>query len=195
MGTAVEPGPDQPEVLARYAEAAAGTRRMIAAVSRQQLSLPTPCTEWDLQALLNHIVVLNRIVVACAVGQEPPPDTIDALGDDPVAAYDASVRALTAVLAAPGALDRTYQMPWGGTGGDTLAWELVIDLVVHAWDIGRATAHPLALGDGLCAAALAKARQLIGPQHRVPGGLGPEVVIPDSAPACDRMAAFYGREP
>jgi uncharacterized protein (TIGR03086 family) len=186
--------PPTADVLALHARAAKQVAALVAAVPSAQMGRPTPCTEWDVRALIGHVVDLNRLVAARATGAADPAPVDLAAGDDPAAAVARAHEAVTAILAAPGALDRSFAMPWGEQTGEILAWELFIDLVAHAWDLHRAVDALPPLDPALCEAALAKARELIvDAVHRVPGGIGPEVVLPAAAPVCDRFAGFYGR--
>ena len=80
--------------------------------------------------------------------------------------------------------------------GANVAQTLFADTVIHAWDIAKATGQPTSLDPGLCEAVLAWGRTVMRDEYRRPGGgFGPEVAVPASAPACDRLAAFYGRRP
>ena len=71
---------------------------------------------------------------------------------------------------------------------------LTTDVLVHTWDLARATGVAVAADDALCERALRAARAM--PEFsRAPGMIGPEVAVDESAPVADRLAAFYGRDP
>ncbi len=88
-------------------------------------------------------------------------------------------------------------MPWGETDGGSLARMLLADTVIHAWDLAKATGQPTdALDPDLCDAVVAWGRTVMRPEFRTPeAGFGPEIAISPDAPACDHLAAFYGRRP
>ena len=188
--------PTSTDVLALYARAIPIANRIVANVRPDQLDAPTPCTEWDVRALLNHTAGLNRALAAGAAGEPPPAQDADHLGDDPAAAFAAAANAAHAALRAPGGLERTYRLPWGDMAGMDLAPVYLADTVIHAWDLAKATGQPTALDPDLCEAVLAWGRTMMRPEFRTPAsGFGPELPAPAEAPVCARLAAFYGRQP
>jgi uncharacterized protein (TIGR03086 family) len=183
-------------VLELQARAAARAREVVERIRPEQLTAPTPCSEWDVRALLNHLIGLNQTFADAAAGAPLPAPDADLAGDDPVHSFASATRAAEAALNAPGALERTYAVPWGETPGGLLAWILFADLVIHAWDLAKATGQSTSLDPALCEEVLKVGRTIMRDEYRKPGGaFGPEVAVPDDAPACDRLAAFYGRQP
>lgn len=162
----------------------------------EHLAQPTPCPAWDVRALLNHLVALHRQSAASLTGGDSPDWTADLLGDDPTAAFVAAADASQAAFRAPGSLERSYPMPWGETSGEALAAMLMMDTVIHAWDLAKATGDPAALDPDLCQDVLARGQAMMKPEYRTPeSGFGPELPIPADAPPCARLAAFFGRQP
>jgi uncharacterized protein (TIGR03086 family) len=126
--------------LGRYGLASAGFERRLREV--RDWGLPTPCTGWNVRQLVNHNVRGNLNYVALLDGGAAEDflrlRDLDALGDDPVAAYDGSVRGLVEAFRQPGALERTLDYPLGKVrGGQALAIRTV-DTVIHTWDLARA---------------------------------------------------------
>ncbi|WP_227998469.1 maleylpyruvate isomerase family mycothiol-dependent enzyme [Nocardia australiensis] len=72
---------------------------LIAEIRSEQWKAPTPCTEWDVRDVVNHLVVMNLVFVALLGGTPAPERGVNHLGDDPVAAYRASAAALEAAFA------------------------------------------------------------------------------------------------
>jgi uncharacterized protein (TIGR03086 family) len=178
------------DTLALLSRATSIAQRLVDNVSPDQLGAPTPCAEWDLRALLNHAIGLNHAALTADF-----PDG-DLVGDDPGTAFADSARAAAAAFAAPGALERTVQLPWGEMTGEALAQLLVMDLTIHSWDLAKATGQLDALDPELCAETLARGQAMMRDEYRQPGrGFGPEIAVAADAPICDRMAAFFGREP
>lgn len=178
------------DTLALLSRATTIAQHLVDNLSSDQLAAPTPCPEWDLRALLNHAIGLNRSALTAAL-----PDG-DLIGDDPRAAFADSARAANDAFRAPGALERTVQLPWGEMTGEALAGLLFMDLTIHSWDVAKATGQLAALDPDLCEETLARGRTMMRDEYRQPGmGFGPEVVVPGDAPVCDRMAAFFGRQP
>jgi uncharacterized protein (TIGR03086 family) len=187
---------DPNDLITLHARAVPVAQRVIDNIRPEQLGDPTPCTEWDVRALLNHLIGLNRMAAANATGDEMPAGDDDLVGDDPRTSFAEAARGAHTAFSAPGALERTFRMPWGEVPGAGLARVAFLDLVIHAWDLAKATGRPTTLDPELCETALAIGRTIMRDEYRRPGGaFGPEVAVPADAPACDRLAAFYGRRP
>src|SRR5262249_61761810 len=82
------------------------------------------------------------------------------------------------------------------------SWSLGLqtaDLVVHAWDIARATGQPANIDPDLAGFALEWGRANLKPEFRgdesAGQSFGMEIPVPDDAPIDDRMAGFFGRDP
>lgn len=186
----------EPDVLALHARAVPIAQGTIDGIGADHLTAGTPCPDWDVRALVNHLAWLHRAFAASAAGGPPPDPAADLVGDDPKAAFADAAHAATAALHSPGALERAYPMPWGESDGESLARMLLADTIIHAWDVAKATGQPTALDPDLCEAVVAWGRTVMQPEYRTPeAGFGPEISVPANAPACDRLAAFYGRQP
>jgi len=111
------------------------------AVPDGQWGAPTPCSEWDVRALVNHVVGENRWAVPLFAGGtvEEVGDRFDGdlLGGDPVAVWDDSAAAAIAAVDDPGAMDRTVHLSFGDFPGREYAMQLLADLLVHGWDLAR----------------------------------------------------------
>ncbi|MCC6314132.1 MAG: TIGR03086 family protein [Thermomicrobiales bacterium] len=184
------------DILSLYDRALDRTRQLAANIRPDQYAKPTPCSEWDVRALLNHLADLQRMTVA-AVGGADTQQTELVRGDaDPVAAFEAAATQARGALHAPGFLEREFPAPWGSVQGSRLAGILFLDLLLHGWDLAKATDQPTELDPELCSIALAMGKAMMKPEFRQAGGaFGPEVPIANDAPVCDRLAAFYGRRP
>jgi uncharacterized protein (TIGR03086 family) len=187
------------EPIARLSRALDQTDALIARVRPEQATLPTSCRAWDVRALVNHVVHDVRQFTARVSGAPWAPHDADVIGDDWVAVYRAAADALLAAWRREGALDGTVQLPFGEVPATWLVNQQIADLVVHGWDIARATGQPTDLDPELGQVALEWARENLRPQFRGGEGsgraFGPEVPVPESAPLYDRLAAFFGRDP
>ncbi len=110
-------------------------------VKDDQWDLPTPCSDWSVRDLVNHIVYEDRWVRPLLEGQtiEQVGDKFegDLLGDDPVAAWaEASAEAMAAIEA-EGALDRTVHLSYADEKGTVYIGQLLTDHAIHAWDLAR----------------------------------------------------------
>jgi uncharacterized protein (TIGR03086 family) len=159
-------------------------------VRSEQLSLPTPCSEWDVKALTGHVIAGNQRVVERAGGQAAP------LPEDLAAAHRASAKAAQETFTAPNALTRTYQLPIGELPGTAFIELRISDLLVHAWDLAVATGQPTDLDPELAEYVFVFSKQMMSrPGLRGDGRpYGEEHPCGDERPAADRVAAFLGRQ-
>jgi uncharacterized protein (TIGR03086 family) len=167
--------------------------KAIAAVRPDQLDDPTPCTQWSVRQLINHLVTGNLTFVSMVAGTPPPDRSKDHLGEDPTGAFRETVGRLRTAFAADGALDRTYPTPFGPGPGTRIVTMRVIEMMTHSWDLAKATGQPTDLDPELAEYSLASFRAA-GPIPR--GGSSPfaaEQPLPAGASAADRLAAFLGR--
>ncbi len=106
----------------------------------------------------------------------------------------ASAAALQAALAQPGVLEQTFGSPFGSAPGSMLVHLRITELLVHGWDLARATGQPPDLPDDLAQKELALSRAQLGnaPRDAMPIA-APQPVLANAA-AIDRLAAFFGRQ-
>ena len=167
----------------------------LANVDTSQLSSSTPCASWDVSALINHMVGANGFFAAGVAGTPPPAEEDHAAGDFQQAFSNAAGSLLTA-LQADGALEKTYQLPFGEMPGAALMGLAATDTFQHAWDLAKATGQSTDLNPQLAAGLLAESKAAISADFRGPEGapFGTEQSAPEGACAADQLAAFLGRE-
>ncbi|MFJ5263437.1 TIGR03086 family metal-binding protein [Streptomyces sp. NPDC088387] len=164
---------------------------LVRAATPEHFGLPTPCEDWTVRDLLDHLVWENIIWGGLAQGT-PPTDghAEDHLGDDHIAAFDTAAAEARAAFRQPGLLERSF----GPAPGRRLVEQLLVELLVHGWDLAAALGHDRDLEPAVARAALPVVREIYGALPRTPGGsLAPARPTPDSAPALDQVAAFLGR--
>ena len=170
-----------------------GAERVVASLRPDELTLPTPCSDWNVRQLLAHMTEVNRRFAAGASGQ--PQMDASAAGDDPVAAYIASARAANAAWHSPGALERTLTLRLGPMTGAQAINLNIADQLMHTWDVAVATGRDRTLDPEVCTVVLEQSRQMLTPEFRAHvGAFGPEQPCPADAPIHDRLAAFLGRQ-
>ena len=103
---------------------------------------PTPCSEWDVHALVNHVIGGNRrytmLLHGASAESVDRTRSEDHLGTDPRAAFTTTARELAEVFREAGALTRIAHHPIGDRTGAELLAMRVLDVTVHAWDLARA---------------------------------------------------------
>ncbi|HEY3259564.1 MAG TPA: TIGR03086 family metal-binding protein [Pseudonocardiaceae bacterium] len=171
---------------------------LVHSVGADQWHAPTPCTEWDVRQLVDHLVVEQLWVPAMVAGRtvQEIGDEFegDLLGDDPVAAWDRASAAAGAALAEPGALRRTVHLSYGDRSAEYYCAEMTADLVVHSWDLARAIGADEKLDPELVDFTY----ELIAPQVDAlahTGLFAPPVEVPPDADEQTRLLALSGRRP
>jgi len=176
----------------QLARALSVTGSLVAGVRDEQWSSPTPCTDWTVRDLVNHLVGANLVFAALLQDRTPPDRGTDHLGEDPAGAYRDSGAAVLAAFDRPGVFERTFPVPIGSVPGAVMLHLRITDLLVHAWDLAQATSQPAELPDDLVEQALAFSRILLADVPRA-GRFGPVQPIAPDAPALDRLVAYLGR--
>ena len=163
----------------------------LARVGSEDLDAPTPCEEWRLHELLNHMLAALERLAAAADGEVAPP-VRDRLGDDCGRSAFAAVqeRAL-AVWRTPGVMERTCALPLGSIPAPMAAQLNLVEVVVHGWDVSRATGERAAIPDGLAEPILEFSRRAVEPARG--RAFGPDLSIGESL--SDRTVSFLGRRP
>ena len=163
----------------------------------EHLPEPTPCRDWDVRLLLNHIIGGNHMFAEVARGGR-----VDATGvmdnytvPDPGSNYIASADSVLAAWAEPGAMDRRCHMPFGDIPASAAVSIHFLDIVVHGWDLARATGQDTTIEPDLAAEALDISHGLLSPELRDTGVFGPEIPASDDDPLHARLVAFMGRRP
>lgn len=171
--------------------------KLVAEVGSDRFRDPTPCADWDVRALLGHLVWENLIWAGLATGAPPVAPNggseadVDHLGDDHVAAFrDAAAATLTA-FRRPGLPEERF----GPAPGWRMVEQLLIEMLVHGWDLARATGRPTGFAPEIADAVLPSVREIYGSLPRTAGGsFAPERQAPPGANGNDRLAAYLGRE-
>jgi uncharacterized protein (TIGR03086 family) len=190
----------RPEVLDLFDRGTAWTSSRVAGVRLNQLREQTPCTQWDVRALLNHLLAGQRMFVSALGGEAqaaPPQGAVpDLVGEDPHAQYDQARHNTIAAFSEPGALERTIPAPGGETIGARLLGIAFADAVVHGWDLAKATGQDETIPPDLADAAWRLINGRIGPQARGPGKpFADEVSVDSDASAQAKLIAYTGRLP
>ena len=175
-------------------------QRIVANIEPSQLGDPTPCTDFDVKGLLNHLVASVQGLADAASGQKWDLGAYgrDVLGDDPSGAFDTAADRLRAAVPGPSALEQEWAMPFGDSPGAQSIGIGIMEVAQHGWDLAKATGQddPANFDDELSVTALELAQQNMPPDDQRPEGqFGPSVPVPEDAPPHDRLAGFMGRTP
>ncbi|MDQ1287338.1 MAG: hypothetical protein QG622_903 [Actinomycetota bacterium] len=188
-----------------FAQALAQTGSIVAAVRAEQLAGPTPCPAFDVRQLLGHLI--DTVDEAAHLGETGEARTTE-LRQEPLADDGWTVRYQDAAKRARAAwtddtrLDTMIALPWG-PGGTAVEWTgraalagCFQEILVHGWDLAKATGQPTELDPHLGEVALATAQQFVPEQQRGDFSVfGPVVPVPDGSGPYARLAAWLGRQP
>ena len=180
------------------ADAAGATALVVDNVTTAEFAGPTPCDEWDVQALLNHIILWSsHSLEARAQGESVAPELMErdfAAAPDFARAYRAQVDRALAAWADPSVWDRELDVMGSKTPAADVGALMIAELVLHGWDLAAATGQPYTVSDRAAAAALA-AVEANAEMFRQYKGFAEPVSLPDDAAALDRALAVSGRDP
>jgi uncharacterized protein (TIGR03086 family) len=172
---------------------------VISRIRPEQATLPTPCQAWDVRALVNHLVHDLQQFKAMASGGRYAKDDSDVIDEDWIGTYRAAAGALLEAWSREGALDRTLHLSMGDVPATWSVGQQVADVVVHGWDIAKATGQPTELDPELGRVALEWGRENLKPQFRgdEESGkvFGTEVAVSEDAPVYEQLAGWFGRDP
>jgi uncharacterized protein (TIGR03086 family) len=172
------------------------TGDLIAGVQDDQWGLPTPCAEYDVRALVDHVVGWVQVFDAGCHGKAVEGDPLAfRSGPDPAAEFRAAAVSLAAGWKEFG-LDRSVRIMSGEMPGESVFNMTVMEYLTHGWDIAVATGQPIPFSEDEAIDTLARAERTLPPEYRGDGGaFGEIVVVGPDAPAVSRLAAFLGRQP
>jgi uncharacterized protein (TIGR03086 family) len=171
------------EMLSR---AATRTVNVARGIRDDQLGLPTPCSQYDVQALLGHLSWVSLLFEALARKEPMPPE------DNEPGALESRAQAMVAAWSSQEAFEGESPMmklPM------TVVFQMGLgDLVFHGWDLARATGQDYEV-DPETGEAMAVYAEQMAPMARQNGVFGDEVAVPQDAPPFERALGLAGRDP
>jgi uncharacterized protein (TIGR03086 family) len=182
------------EISERYRRVAEGMTRRVVAVPEPAWENPSPCAGWDARDVIRHMVEWIPEFLASGAGLELP--TGPSVDDDPAAAWQCLSDGIQTVLDDPQTAATRFSHPRAGNHSveDAIAMFFLGDVLIHTWDVARATG-----GDEVLDAEEVH-RMLSGVEPydemlRASGQYGERVTVPDDADEQARLIAFMGRQP
>jgi uncharacterized protein (TIGR03086 family) len=193
---------DIPSVIADSDRLVAAVQQLVDGVQPDQWTASTPCEDWNVRQLLQH---LNNgsVVFAKAITGERPAGPVnaeeraaDTLGEDPAEGFRAGGILIHDAFMTPGFLETRHETPvMGEQDGATIVHMRMNEMLIHGWDLARATGQPAALPEDLAEGALKMWQGVLGDRSREGMPFSDPVTVPDDSPAIDRLAAYLGRQP
>ena len=180
-----------------YVRAMERTRRTIDGVRADQWHAGTPCTDWEVRQVTNHLIGENlwagELFTGKTIQEVGNQLDGDLTGEDPAAAYRHSVAVASTVVTAPGAMTQTCHLSFGDYSGADYAEQLFLDTLIHGWDIAKGTGQDTRLDAELVAACLPIAHTLAS-QFRSAGVYGEDLPVAPDADPQTRLLALLGRQ-
>lgn len=190
-------GPTSPRVLQVLPSAAAAVTRLVEGVPDDRWGAPTPCAGWDVRTLVNHLTAEHlwapRLLAGEGLADVGDAYDGDVLGEDPVEAWRSAITASLLAWADVEDPARAVEVSVGQIPVTELAAQMLVDLVVHGWDLAVATDQPYTPA----AEAVAEATAYAEPRVAAGGldGLFAPPVPSASDDPLDRLVAMLGRAP
>jgi uncharacterized protein (TIGR03086 family) len=184
------------DIAAAHRGALDAAQRVMEGIISGQWDASTPCAQWNVRQLANHLVSGNwwahELAGGATIDQVGERLDGDVLGDDPAVAHAESAEAAAAAFEAPGALNAPCAVSYGPVPGTVYAGHRFIDVLIHGWDLAAATDQDTSIDPGLVRACF----EVIEPQMeilRASGMFGVEVHVAEGADDQTRLLAALGR--
>lgn len=167
---------------------------MVDRVDPSQMNDPTPCSEFTVHDVLDHMIVLGSTFAYWFRGEEAPEIKAPAVyGVVPAAEFRKAMEDLLDAVKSPGAMERTVATPMGEMPGSTFARVIAFDGLIHGWDIASSTCQGYDLAPELVAAVDEFARGAITTEMRDGDTFKEPTTAPDGASPIEQLVAFSGR--
>jgi len=186
------------------APAAHEVERLLRGVDDAQLADPTPCAGTPVAGLLDHLMGLTLAFTWAATKQSPPAGapagpvaSADDLDPDWREQLPRRLADLVEAWRQPSAWEGVTEAGGVRMPADIMGVVALDELVLHGWDLARATRQSFACDPASTEAVLDFTRESADPERADSreGLFGPVVPVPDDAPAFDRALGFAGRDP
>ena len=186
-----------PNPIELYEAVSHGFAQAVRGVRDDQMSNATPCTEWTVQALLNHNInvagTFHRLLTA-----GPPADALDLSGPLPqegaLAAFEAGAARVLEAAKSPGKMEEELDTPFGRMPAGQLLMFPFMDMLLHRWDLSKGTDQATTM-DSALAEVCYKIFEPMADGLRPRGIFGPAVTVPISASMQDKLLGLTGRNP
>ena len=160
-----------------------------------QLDNATPCAEWRVRDLIGHVIGGGHMFAAGLRGETFDADpTTDLVGGDHRAAFRQAIDGFTTALAGTDELDAPVVLPFGTLPAAAALQLAAGDLLVHAWDLARATGQAFDPPADFVEASLGFFQMAVDDSMRAAGLFGPAVAVANTEPALVRLLAHAGRQ-
>jgi uncharacterized protein (TIGR03086 family) len=192
MPSDLRPGPDSPptDELDSAEATLKVLQHVLHTIAADDMSRRTPCTEFDVTQLTNHLLNSVTVIGGAVDAELPPRDDTDSVERQIIAAARPALDAWHRH-----GLDGMVMVGPNEAPAAVMAGVLSIEFLVHAWDYAMAVGRDVDATDSLAEYVLDLARGIITPEGRSNVGFDDPVDVPADARALDQLIAFTGRDP
>ncbi len=185
------------DTVALFSKASQATADIASNVTVGQFSGATPCSEFDVKDLANHIAGFYGMSAMAARKQplagEPGADLV---GSDPAGVIPSMIEGAVTAWEEPGSTEGKTQFGPGEYDADFAATITLFETVMHGWDLARATGQELQVSDDVGEAIFGIAQQVCNDDSRGEGNrFGPEINVSGRASAFEKALGLSGRDP
>lgn len=179
---------------AAFAETTGIIDGLIAQLTPEHREQSTPCKDFTVHDLLNHVAGGGHMIAAIFAGEQPRGFDVDWMSEagGPAAGWDATRDAMRSAFTDEN-LTSIKPGPIGESPGIDFASLIVADHLVHAWDLAQAIDATIAPSDATVALAGAAMRPLITPERRDGDAFEAEKPAPPDATPLEQLIAYSGR--
>ena len=179
--------------MARYRRRADAFERRVATVAPDRWSSQSPCADWTARDIVRHVVDMHGVMLMPLARRL---STAPSYADDPLAAFRAARADIQNVLDDAALCALQTSAPIGRlTVEQHIDLVASADLVVHGWDLARATGQDPTIDPAEVESAWQAVRSADDTVLRSHGAFAPAIELPADAPLQDRLLAFLGRDP
>ncbi len=172
----------------------AKTARVVDGVRADQLGDPTPCSDFDVEQLRNHIVGWAQVFAAGSAQHPFDGDpAIYTVGDDAGSVFRSASAEMVRGWREHG-FDREVRLMGAPSPAPMVFTMTLMEYLTHGWDLATATGQPIPYSDEEAFDVLRRAEGTLKDEYRG-AAFGPRVEVASDAPAVDRLVAFMGRRP
>lgn len=172
-----------------FDRAAAAAGGIVDRIGVERFGDPTPCSEWDVRQLLDHLIGGTTHFHALLTGGA----RAEVSSAEPAVAFREALAALRAEFASADGLTREVGTSFGTQSGATLMHMRTTEMIVHGWDLAKATGQSTDLDPEVAQRCLDVFRRVRGGNRRADGMFGAPQPVADDAPPADQLAAYAGR--
>ncbi len=163
----------------------------VEAMDADVLAKPTPCPEFAVSDLLDHIVMVMRRVAVVGRGEHFSTIEQDRLSGEWAKAYQQAAHETQEAWTDDAKLGAEFDVPWGRFPGAPILYSYTGELATHGWDLAAATGQQIEIADDNLRGAMEAAR-FIPAEGREQFPFGPVVEAGDDAPLLLELAGWFG---